>query len=61
MNGRERGLQGVLWFPSGGGDIKCSKDSFVDGHLGADFRTCWHKNLSVRQELSPTRGLGWEI
>lgn len=46
---------------SGSGDIKCSKDSFVDGHLGADFHTCWHKNLSVRQELSQTRGLGWEI
>lgn len=55
------GMTGCAVVPSGGGDIKCSKDSFVDGHLRANFHTCWHKNLSVRQELSQTHGVGWEI
>lgn len=42
----------MLWFPIGGGETMCSKDSLVDGHLEVEFHNCWNENILGRQEFS---------
>lgn len=41
----------MLWFPTDGGEIMYSKDRLVDGHLEAEFHSCWDENLPGRQEF----------